>query len=240
MFEIIPAIDLLDGKVVRLKQGDYAQVSWYDISPVDLAKSYEAAGIQKIHIVDLDGAKEGRCVNLKTVEQIREAVSCKLELGGGLRSLESVSDLISAGIDYPILGSIIIKDLRTALSIIDRFPHQIVAGIDHKNGHLASEGWLETSALTLQAVLDTLAEHPIPYVICTNIAKDGMMQGPDTDGLVAMTQLTHFPIIASGGVSTMSDILHLKTYESQGILGCIIGKAILNNAIRLDELRSLL
>ena len=239
MFDIIPAIDLLDGKVVRLSQGDYNRVEFYDITPTDLAKSYQDAGIRKIHIVDLDGAKAGKCVNLETVEAIRKAVPCKLELGGGLRSLEAVKDVINLGVDYPIIGSLLVKNLPLALSIIDAFPNQIIGGLDLKDGQIAVDGWLETSPLSVTELLSTLKDHPVAYLICTNVANDGMMQGPDTEGLLDLSQLTNIPLIASGGVSSTADVEQLQRCVSEGISGCIIGKAIMNGAISMDELKGL-
>jgi phosphoribosylformimino-5-aminoimidazole carboxamide ribotide isomerase len=233
MFTVIPAIDLLNGEVVRLTQGDYDQVSHYDYTPAELAKHYADNGATRIHIVDLDGARDGKLVNKAAISAIRDAVSCELELGGGIRDLASAQQLFDLGLNYLVLGSLLTKDFATAEQIITHFPQQIIAGIDLKHGEVAVEGWLETSATALPELLKKLGELPVESIISTEISRDGMMQGPDIKSLTALSKHTTLPVIASGGVSSLSDINALKDTE---MIGCIVGKALLNGAIDIERI----
>lgn len=236
MFTIIPAIDLLDGQVVRLTQGDYNQVSHYAYTPAELAKRYEAFGATRIHIVDLNGAKDGKLVNQDAIESIRNAVSCELELGGGIRNKETAGKILDLGINYIVLGSLLVKDFQTASNIISAFPNKVIAGLDFKNGELAVEGWLETSNTSLESLLSALERLPINSIISTEISKDGMMSGPDLVGLTRLSKQTKLPVIASGGVSSPTDIDSLKDLFDDGIIGCIVGKAVLSGDIELSTL----
>ena len=234
MFNVIPAIDLLEGKVVRLTQGDYDQVSDYDISPANLAIKYVENGAKRIHIVDLNGAKEGKLINEPAIQAIRKAVDCQIELGGGIRTLETAQTLLEIGIDYLILGSLLIKDPQTSQNIIKQYPNQVIAGLDAHGLSLAIEGWQEASQITVHDMLTQLQELPLSEIIYTDIAKDGMLAGPSFEHLKTVAQESPFPVIASGGVSSLDDIKKLK--DIPNISGCIIGKAILNQKIELSEL----
>ncbi|MGE4169787.1 MAG: HisA/HisF-related TIM barrel protein [Candidatus Margulisiibacteriota bacterium] len=233
-FTVIPAIDLLNGQVVRLTQGDYNQVDRYDKSPVEWAKAFEAAGAKRIHIVDLDGAKAGKPVNHDTILAIRKAVSCELEVGGGLRSQDSLAFYKDAGINYLIIGSMLIKQTQTALDLIHAFPNTLIAGVDCKGDFVAVEGWIQKSKTPLKGVLDLLKNTPTAGVIYTDIAKDGMMQGPNLPALKTILEQTHLPLIASGGVSTEADIAQLRKLAPRGLFGCIVGKALLSGSMALD------
>lgn len=226
MFEVIPAIDILNGKVVRLTQGDYAQVSHYDYTPVELAKKYEEMGATRIHIVDLDGAKDGKPVNMDLVSSIRKAVSCTLELGGGIRTLEQAQHWFEVGINQVVLGSLLVKNLTVALDIIHRFPNKIIAGIDAKGDWVAVEGWIEDSGISIANTVKTLEGTPIHSIIYTDISKDGTLQGPNIQGLEALMKLTAFPIIASGGIGCDADITQVSTLAPH-VSGVIVGKALL-------------
>ncbi|RAP39213.1 1-(5-phosphoribosyl)-5-[(5-phosphoribosylamino)methylideneamino]imidazole-4-carboxamide isomerase [Candidatus Marinamargulisbacteria bacterium SCGC AAA071-K20] len=234
MFNIIPAIDLLDGKVVRLTQGKYDQVDTYDISPEALVEKYEAAGAKRIHVVDLNGAKDGKLTNAKVIQSIRNQSSVEIECGGGIRNQESVQSLLDLGINYIILGSLLTKDFEKASQLITTFPGKIIAGIDTVDGNVAVEGWIENSGISEDALLSKLNDLPLESVIYTDIKKDGMMMGPNVESLIQFASLSKHPIIASGGVSTLEDIALLKENESKGISGCIIGKAILSNSIDIN------
>lgn len=235
-FQVIPAIDIIDGGIVRLTQGDYNRVETYTTSPVDMAKRFEDAGAEKIHIVDLDGAKKGSLVNLDTIKAIRNSVSCKIELGGGIRDLDSVSRLVDLGIDYIVLGSLLTKSPELASEISHMFPQRIVAGIDEKDDNVAVEGWIEDSRITTQSLLDALSALPLAYVIYTDITKDGMMQGPNLSALEKVASFSPFPIVASGGVRDIRDIQAIQQIKTSNILGCIIGKAVLSGELSLDSL----
>ncbi|MCP4049130.1 MAG: 1-(5-phosphoribosyl)-5-[(5-phosphoribosylamino)methylideneamino]imidazole-4-carboxamide isomerase [bacterium] len=240
MFEVIPAIDLLDGKVVRLSQGDYNRVDYYDqYTPESLAGLYEDSGAKRIHIVDLNGAKDGKLVNLDAVKRIRASVSCKLELGGGIRSRETVKQLLDTGLDYIILGSLLIKSKDLAFDIIRSYPGRIIGGLDANDNMIAVEGWTESSNISVEAVLAELAEVPVASIIYTDISKDGMLTGPAVASLKKMAAITDIPVIASGGVSCIDDVVSLKALEHSGVSGCIIGKAVMTGKIDVRTLFSL-
>ena len=236
MFNVIPAIDIIGGKVVRLTQGDYGRVTHYDVTPAQLAKQFEDNGAKRIHLVDLDGAKDGALVNLDTFKAIRSAVSCELELGGGIRTKNAVSQMIEIGIDFVILGSLLVKNNVLSSEIISSFPGKIVAGLDTKDGMVATEGWIEKSTVSVRDVLDTLPESDLESIIYTDIAKDGMMEGPNIEALKDVSGITDIPIIASGGVRNLDDIAQLKAFSNRGISGCIIGKAIVSGQLPLDQI----
>lgn len=230
---VIPAIDILNGGVVRLTQGRYDQVEFYDRSPVDFAKYFADNGCERIHLVDLDGAKDGTLTNRPVFEAIRKAVPCELELGGGIRTLESANSLLDMGIDQLILGSLLIKNPSLAKTMIQTFPNQIIAGLDAKDGDVAIEGWIEGSGTSTASLLDALAGLPIHSIIYTDIAKDGTLEGPNLAGLEQICTETAFPIIASGGVGTKEHIEAIRRLNNDQISGVIVGKAILSEKIRL-------
>lgn len=233
---VIPAIDILDGKVVRLTKGDYNERTFYDQDPVELIKSFESAGAKRIHLVDLNGAKDGTLVNLPIFEQIRKATTVKLELGGGIRTIESAQKLIDSGINFIILGSILLKDFKTSVDIINKFPNQVIAGIDTKQNFVAVEGWLETSTLHITDLIKEINALPIESIIYTDIEKDGTLTGPNMESLERIANISPYPIIASGGVGTLSHIEDIQKLEHQNISGIIVGKAILNGNIPIANL----
>lgn len=170
------------------------------------------------------------------IKKIRAAVSCKIELGGGIRNKESVAQLLGIGIDYIILGSLLVKNTDLALEIIDAYPGKIIAGIDAKDDNVAVEGWLEASSFSVASLIDRLEDKDIASIIYTDIARDGMMTGPNLDSLKKVVKMTKIPLIASGGISCLADLRAVKDIASFGIEGCIVGKAILSNAIELKDL----
>ena len=230
---VIPAIDILNGKVVRLRQGRYDQIEFYDKSPTEFAKYFEENGIKRIHLVDLDGAKDGKLTNKNIFEEIRKTVTCELELGGGIRSIESAKILLDSGINQLILGSLLIKNPTLAQTIIEEFPNKIIAGIDAKNGEVAIEGWIEGSGKSTKSLLKSLENLPIHSIIYTDIAKDGTLEGPNIAGLLNICEETNLPIIASGGVGTTEHIAAIKNLKNPQIKGIIVGKAILSEKITL-------
>lgn len=236
MFTIIPAIDIINGQVVRLTQGDYNQVQTYNQDPIELAKSYEKAGARRIHLVDLDGAKSGLPTNHKLFKKIKETVSCEIEIGGGIRDLDTAKSLIDAGIDYLILGSVLVKNKSISESIIAAFPNRIIAGIDEKNKHIAVSGWEEKSEMATDTFLAQLESYPLESIIFTEISRDGTLSGPDIARLKQITELSSKPIIASGGISCEADIDELAALNKPNLFGCITGKAILNGHIPLEVL----
>ncbi|RAP32155.1 1-(5-phosphoribosyl)-5-[(5-phosphoribosylamino)methylideneamino]imidazole-4-carboxamide isomerase [Candidatus Marinamargulisbacteria bacterium SCGC AG-414-C22] len=234
MFNVIPAIDLLDGGIVRLTQGDYNQVTRYPETPADLAKFFEDQGATKLHIVDLNGAKEGKPVNLDIIKSIRQNTSLDIQVGGGIRTEETIHCYLNEGVNHIILGSIMVKDFNLAETLIKRFPHTIIAGLDAKNHYLSVEGWTEQSDISLLDFLKKVEHLPIVSIIYTDISKDGMMAGPDFAGLDLFANATSIKIIASGGIRGVDDLNKLKKINNLG--GAIIGKAILSGSCSLQEL----
>ncbi|AEF16502.1 1-(5-phosphoribosyl)-5-((5-phosphoribosylamino)methylideneamino) imidazole-4-carboxamide isomerase [Thermoanaerobacterium xylanolyticum LX-11] len=228
---IIPAIDIIDGKCVRLTMGDYEKSTVYYEKPDDAAKAWRDHGAKRIHIVDLEGAKEGRLVNLRSIEKIRKAFDNEIEVGGGIRNIETVSELFNLGVDYIILGSVAVHDRRLLLEITEKYKDKIIVGIDAKDGYVATKGWLEKSHIKDDELAKEIKDIGLSTVIYTDIKKDGMMEGPNFDAIknIVNTQLN---VIASGGIATLDDIRRLKDI---GAFGAIIGKALYTGRINLKD-----
>ncbi|MDI3310712.1 MAG: 1-(5-phosphoribosyl)-5-[(5-phosphoribosylamino)methylideneamino]imidazole-4-carboxamide isomerase [Thermoanaerobacterium sp.] len=228
---IIPAIDIIDGKCVRLTMGDYETSTVYYESPDDAAKAWRDHGAKRIHIVDLEGAKEGCLVNLSSIEKIRKAFDKEIEVGGGIRNIETVSELFNLGVDYIILGSIAVHDRRLLLEITKKYKDRIIIGIDAKDGYVATKGWLERNHIKDDELAKEIKDLGLSTVIYTDIKKDGMMEGPNFDAIrnIINTQLN---VIASGGIASLDDILRLKHI---GAFGAIIGKALYTGRINLKD-----
>lgn len=236
MFNIIPAIDLINGRVVRLRQGNYNDVTQYTLSPTDYAKHFQDAGAKRIHIVDLDGAKSGSTENKSTIQAIRKAVDIEIEVGGGIRSLETAQNYFNSGINYIILGSMLINNFELAASIIHNFPNQVIAGIDTMNNQAATVGWTHQSGIDIADIINQINPLPIESIIHTDISKDGMMAGPNINSLKHILNLTHHHIIVSGGVRNESDIQDIRQFSKSGCSGCIIGKAVLSETLCLKTI----
>ncbi len=236
MFEVIPAVDILGGEVVRLTQGDYGIVDRYTFTPQSIAKSFEDNGATRIHLVDLDGAKAGKVINWDVLRAVRSAVGCRLEFGGGIRTLETAKQLFDEGIDFLVLGSLLIKQPELALSIITTFPNKIIAGVDAKGHDVAVEGWLQSSGTSLADLISTMNDLPLNSIIYTDISKDGTLAGPNLEALTYVASLSKIPVIASGGVGDLSHVHSVRDLEPKGVSGCIVGKAVLSGKIPLDQL----
>ncbi len=229
---IIPAIDLIGGEAVRLQKGDYNRVTVYSSEPASVAKGFEESGARLLHVVDLDGAKDGTTANLQTVKKIVESTSLSVEIGGGVRDIERVRKYISLGVDRVIIGTAAVEDpafLREALS---EFGEKIVVGVDIKDGYVAIKGWLEVSTLSCEDFCRELSKMGVKTVIVTDISKDGMMSGTNIELYRSLSEKFDINIIASGGVSSMEDI---STLMSMNIYGAIVGKALYTGAIDLAE-----
>lgn len=235
MFKIIPAIDIINGQAVRLTKGDYTQVKIYSDDPTQFAKKLEPFGF--IHLVDLDGAKAGRPINLETLKKIRAAVDCKLEVGGGIRTKADAKTILELGIDQIILGSIALKDKKLTEELVSDHGEKIVVGVDTKNGRVAAEGWLETSQTTGLALIKEMEKIGIKTVICTDIARDGTLTGPNMELYKELTEHTKTNIIASGGIGNIDDVKALKKIKRLG--GIVIGKAIYEGRVSIEELLEL-
>ncbi len=234
---IIPAIDIIDGKCVRLTQGDYAQKKIYNENPLEVAKEFEAAGITHLHLVDLDGAKSQHIVNYKVLETISKNTSLKIDFGGGIKSNNDIRIAFDCGANQVTGGSIAVKNKSLFIEWIKSYgADKIILGADVKNGKIAVNGWKEESQEELFQFLKNYISSGIKYVICTDITKDGLLQGTATE--LYKQILTKFPtikLIASGGVSSVDELNELR---SAGLYGAIVGKAFYEGRIKLNELKS--
>ena len=233
--EVIPAIDLLDGKCVRLYQGDYSQSQVFDEDPVAVAKQWVEQGATRLHLVDLDGAKTGESVNLKSIAAIVQAVSIDVEVGGGLRDRTSVATLLNMGVRWAILGTVAVEKPELVAELCQEFPSKIIVGIDARNGKVATRGWLETSEVTAQDLAQQMAQKGVAEIIYTDIHRDGTLQGPNLEALRELASNLSIPVIASGGVSSLTDLLSLLALEPLGVRGAIVGRALYTGDVSLQE-----
>lgn len=217
---------------MRLRQGDYQQETIYGDDPGAMARQWAADGAQALHLVDLDGAKAGKPVNLEALRAIRHAVKIPLQVGGGLRTEADLFTFFELGIERAILGSRACQDPVWLALMAKRYPQRILLGLDAKDGFVATEGWLEVSQVAALDLARQAKDLPLAGIIYTDIAKDGMMAGPSWDGLAAMVAATPLPVIASGGVTTADDVRRLRTMN---LAGCIIGRALYEKTIDLKE-----
>jgi phosphoribosylformimino-5-aminoimidazole carboxamide ribotide isomerase len=229
---IFPAIDLYDKKAVRLFKGDYNQMTVYSENPIDVARDFEQKGAKFIHMVDLEGAKDGTTPNLSIVAEIAEKTSLFVEIGGGIRSMETVDKYLSAGVSRVILGTSAVTDEAFLKSAIEKHGEKIAVGADVKDGYIAIKGWLEKSAYTLDAFFEKMQNMGVKTIICTDISKDGAMKGTNLQMYKELSKKYSLDIVASGGVSTIDDIKALRSME---LYGAIIGKAYYTGAIDLKE-----
>lgn len=233
--DVIPAIDLLGGKCVRLYQGDYEQSQVFNDDPVVVAKRWVDEGATRLHLVDLDGAKEGTPVNMSVIADIVQAVDVPVQVGGGLRDRQRVVDLFSTGVRSAILGTVAVESPRLVAELCQEFPGQIIVGIDARNGKVATRGWLETSTIEAIDLGQRMAQAGAAAIIYTDIHRDGTMQGPNMQALREMASAISIPIIASGGISSLSDVLGLVSLEPIGVTGAITGRAIYTGDLSLKE-----
>ena len=234
--KIFPAIDIKDKKCVRLIKGDFDNKTEYKISPVDQAAKYEDYGFKNLHIVDLDGALTGETVNLDIIQEIVKKFDLKIEVGGGIRSIESIKKYNDAGVEKVILGSAAIKDKNFLKEACKKFPNKIALGLDAKDGYLSVSGWKENSNQLTLDFLKEVNEFGVSRLIYTDINKDGMKQGPNFEETSKVANISNCPIIISGGVSSIDDIKKAKKLNKHNIEGIIVGKAIYDGDIKLDEL----
>ena len=227
---IYPAIDLFDGKAVRLYKGDYAQMTVYSDDPVSVALDFQNSGARWIHLVDLQGAKSGNTDNLSTIRAIQKATNLRCEVGGGIRNMETVETYLNAGIDRVILGTAAVTDDAFLREAVQRWGKKIAVGIDIKDGFVAIKGWTEKSLLTAEEFFRHVQSVGVRTCICTDISRDGAMQGANHALYHSLSQAYDMDIIASGGVSTLEDV---KILARLGLHGAIIGKAYYTGAIDL-------
>ncbi|WP_160722571.1 1-(5-phosphoribosyl)-5-[(5-phosphoribosylamino)methylideneamino]imidazole-4-carboxamide isomerase [Bacillus sp. USDA818B3_A] len=229
---IYPAIDMRGGKCVRLLQGDYGKETVYGDSPFEMAKSFAAAGAEWIHMVDLDGAKDGKRVNDRFVIEAAQNLDAKVQIGGGIRTEEDILHYLENGVDRVIIGSIAVSNPEFAIEMIQKYGEKIAVGIDAKNGYVATHGWLDTSSVKAVELGKRFADAGAETFIFTDIATDGTLAGPNIDAVCEMAEATGKNVIASGGVSSLED---LQAIAGKGINGAIVGKALYENRFTLKE-----
>ena len=230
---LFPAIDIRDGKCVRLIQGDYAQEIIYNDSPTNMAQEWQSQGAEYIHVVDLDGAKTGNSANKQAIEAIAKAVSVPVQVGGGIRNMDIVDSHIANGVARVIIGTAAIQDPEFLKKAVEKHGEKIAVSIDARNGLVATDGWTETSDVKAVDLLQDLAKIGVKTVVYTDIMKDGMLQGPNFEELKTMDDASSIDIIASGGVSTEEDI---KKLAAEDMYGAIIGKALYEGKLSLKKL----
>ena len=234
--KIFPAIDIKDKKCVRLVKGNFDNKTEYEVSPVDQASKYQDHGFHNLHIVDLDGALTGETVNLDIIEEIVGKFDLKIEIGGGVRNFESIQKYIDIGVEKVILGSAVIKDKIFLKEACTKFPNKIALGLDAKDGYLSVFGWKENlNQLTLD-FLKEVNDYGVSRLIYTDINRDGTKQSPNFEETVKVADNSNCPVIISGGVSSVDDIKKAKELNNKNIEGIIIGKAIYDGDIKLEEL----
>ena len=236
----IPAIDLKNGKVVRLIQGSYEQVTIYSEDPVEIAKSWQAQGAERLHIVDLDGAKAGQPVNTDVLEQIVKDINIPVQLGGGLRRREDIAKILNIGVKWAILGTKACEDLDFVKEIISEFGEKIIVSIDVKDKKVATRGWTKTCDIEDVDLIKRMQELGVKSFIYTDISRDGTLSGFNVGGIKRVLEDTGASLIYSGGISSIDDLKCLKVLEEQGLVGIIIGKALYENKINLTEAKALL
>ena len=229
---LFPAIDLFQGKAVRLFQGDYDQMTVYSDDPVGVAKHFQSLGANSLHLVDLEGAKLGTTSNFPVIRRILEETDLFTEVGGGIRSMETVESYLSLGVDRVILGTAAVTDESFLLDALNKYGEKIAVGVDLKDGYVAIRGWTEKSAVTALDFFSRMEKLRVKSIICTDISKDGAMQGPNKQLYSELSARFELDIIASGGVSSLEDICALK---EMGLYGAIIGKAYYTGAVDLQQ-----
>ncbi len=233
--EVIPAIDILDGRCVRLYQGDYERSEIFDEDPLEAAKRWCDLGAKCLHVVDLDGAREGSPRNLKLIEAIARALPVRVQVGGGMRSRDRVTQVLATGVSRVILGTLAVEQPQVVAALCAEFPDQVLVGIDARNGMVATRGWLNTSEVTALDLARRVAGTGIAGIVYTDIQRDGTLSGPNLETLRQMATETRLPILASGGIGSLTDLLSLLALEPLGVTGAILGKALYTGRIDLRE-----
>ena len=234
-FTMYPAIDMRGGKCVRLLQGDYEQETVYGDSPFEMATQFASEGASWIHMVDLDGAKDGKRVNDSFVLQAANALKANIQIGGGIRTEADIAHYLENGIARVILGSVAVSNPEFAIEMIRKYGEQIALGLDAKNGYVATEGWLNTSQVKAVDLGKRFADAGVETFIFTDIATDGMLSGPNVEAVRQLAQATGKNVIASGGVSKLADLTRLRGFVNEGVAGAIVGKAIYEGRFSVSE-----
>ena len=234
--KIFPAIDLKDGKCVRLNKGDYKQVTHYSDNPLEMAETWISQGSSNLHIVDLDGAKAGKPINFTIIESIRkEFPNIFIQVGGGIRNEENINRYINAKIDKVIIGTKVVADPEFIKKIDPNILNRIVVDVAVKDEMLAVQGWNESSSYNIKEFISILNQNNISEIVFTDVSKDGMLQGINLEKIKEILNFSNIPLIASGGVTSIKDIENLKKLKDKGLSGIILGKALYENKISLPE-----
>ena len=234
--KIFPAIDIKDKKCVRLIKGDFENKTEYNTSPVDQAAKYKDHGFKNLHIVDLDGALTGKTVNLDIIQEIVSKYDLKIEIGGGIRNIDNIKQYIETGVEKVILGSGAIKNKEFLKEACEKFKNKIALGLDAKDGNLSVSGWKENLNIKTTDYLKEVNDFGVSRIIFTDINKDGMKNSPNYEETVKIAEISNCPVVISGGVSSINDIKKAKDLNNKKIEGIIVGKAIYDGDIKLDEL----
>ena len=232
---IIPAIDLKDGRCVRLAQGDFKRVTVYSEDPVEIAKKWQENGAERIHVVDLDGSLAGSPQNNDVIQKIVEEIDVPIQVGGGIREIKTIETYIGIGVHWVILGTMALRDMRFVREACDAYSGRIILGIDANDGKVAVQGWTEQTSESAIDIARRYEGYGLAAIVYTDIKRDGMETGVNIEATRKLAQLVKIPVIASGGVSSMQDIERLREVEKYGISGVIIGKALYSGAISLKE-----
>tara|TARA_Y100001968_G_C19271217_1_gene674344 strand:+ start:103 stop:873 length:771 start_codon:yes stop_codon:yes gene_type:complete len=233
--EIIPAIDLLQGNCVRLHQGKYNEVTKFNSNPVAQAEVWESQGAERIHLVDLDGARTGEPVNDQIIKDIKKTINIPIQIGGGIRNIDRAKELFNIGIDRLILGTIAIENQEIVKTLADAYPNQIAVGIDSKKGKVATRGWLKDNEVSAIELAKRFNDIDLAAIISTDISTDGTLEGPNIKALREIAEISKNPVIASGGIGSIADLISLITFENEGIEGIIVGRALYDGTIDLEE-----
>jgi phosphoribosylformimino-5-aminoimidazole carboxamide ribotide isomerase len=235
-FELIPAIDLLDGSCVRLTQGRYDQSTLYDPDPAAVAARFAAHGIPRLHAVDLDGARSGHLVNREAIRRIAAAAGeVPVQLGGGIRDLEGIEAALELGVQRVILGTAALRDPELVKQGARRFPGQVVVGIDARDGMVAVEGWLEASRASALELAKRFEDAGVAAIVSTDIARDGTLQGPNFEATAELAESVNIPVILSGGVASEKDLVRAADLSPRGVAGVIVGRALYTGAVDLGR-----
>jgi len=232
---IIPAVDLKDGKCVRLLQGDFDISTVYSDHPADVASKWQEKGATRIHVVDLDGSRDGFPGNMEVIRELAGAVDVELQVGGGIRNMETVDNYINMGINYVILGTVALKDRRFVLDACTNYGGKVILAIDARDGNVAVEGWTESTSLSPVEIASSYEKCGLESIIYTDIRRDGMESGVNIESTKLLAESVDIPVIASGGVADIHDIERLLDVANSGIMGVITGKALYTGALKLED-----
>jgi len=237
---IFPAIDIKDGVCVRLIKGDYRQITSYENTPIDQAKKYFQNGFNNIHIVDLDGALHGRPVNSILIREIIQKVKSRIQIGGGIRTIDDISRWIELGVDKVVMGTAAVENIELLKTACNKFKNKIAISLDVKDGLIALSGWKKQTNISAIDFIKKIQNFGISRIIYTDIYKDGTKQGPNIKGTVELSSKTKIPLVISGGVSSLEDIKKIKSLSNSNIEGVIVGKSIYDGDIKISDLAELI